>query len=72
MTNYAERETCYYCGEDRSGKGGQVEISNLVHGVETETEEVVDGGNQGGIVMATVPRGGGSQTRVRGRDRGRG
>ena len=65
MTNYAERETCFYYGEGRAGKGGQVEISN--HGVETEEEEIVDGGNQGGIVMVVVPRGGGSQTRVSGR-----
>ena len=53
MTNYADRDSCYWCGVTKTGRAGQVEIANLVHG-ETEVEEIDDGGNQGGVVVATV------------------
>ena len=70
MTNYADHDSCCWCGVTKTGRVGQVEIANLVHG-ETEVEEIDDGGNQGGVVATTVSRGG-FQTRVRGRGRGRG
>ena len=70
MTNYAERDSCYLCGAPKTGKAGQIEITNLVNGEEGEVEEVGDGGNQGVAVAAAGPRG--SQGRGRGRGRGRG
>ena len=70
MTNYIDRDNCYWCGVAKTGGAGQVEIANLVHG-ETEVEEIDDGGSQGGVVTATVSRGG-FQARDRGRGRGRG
>ena len=70
MTNYADHDSCYWCGVTKTGRAGQVEIANLVHG-ETEVEEIDDGGSQGGVVTGTVSRGG-FQARDRGRGRGRG
>ena len=70
MTNYIGRDNCCWCGVVKSGGTGQVEVANSVH-VESEVEEIGDGGNQG-VTVSTVDSRGGSHTRGRGRDRGRG
>ena len=70
MTNYIDRDNCYWCGVTKTGGAGQVEIANSGH-VETEVEEIGDGGNQGGNVTVAGSRGG-SQAHGRGRVRGHG
>ena len=57
MTNYIDRDNCYWCGVSTTGGAGQVEIANSDH-VETEVEEIGDVGNQGDTVTAPDSRGG--------------
>jgi hypothetical protein len=69
MTNYVDHDSCYLCGSVKSGRAGQVGITNLVHDTETEVEEVDDERNQGDTVTVTDSRGG-SQTCGRARGHG--
>ena len=69
MINYVDHDSCYLCGSGKTGRTGQVGITNLVHDTETEVEEVDDERNQGDTVTVTDSRGG-SQTRGRARGHG--